>query len=128
MAPLSSNVSEKSKLSMSSLKDAQTIIEAGHPEGWGCVLELPVNKEKPGLGYQSIHVAQQKIPISAEKQVLPLLDTFISARHLFEGKIVMVNDEFNIPEAECFVYKKAPVQVLSNWTFLDLSEATFCQT
>lgn len=40
----------------------------------------------------------------------------------------MVNEEINIPEAGCFVYQKAPGQVLSNWTAMDLAEVTFCQT
>ncbi|XP_050896696.1 uncharacterized protein LOC127103487 [Lathyrus oleraceus] len=51
MNPLKGRASGKSELSMSSLKDAQTIIKADHPEGWGRILELPVNKNMSGLGY-----------------------------------------------------------------------------
>lgn len=84
---------------MSFLKDAKTVVEAGHPEGWGKVLELPVNKDRSGLGYQSCQVAQQKILTAAEKQVLLLLDTFISVGHLFEGHIALIDDEVSIPKA-----------------------------
>ncbi|XP_050875021.1 uncharacterized protein LOC127078622 [Lathyrus oleraceus] len=38
---------------MVSLKDALTIIKDGHPQGWGRLLELPANKDRTGLGYNS---------------------------------------------------------------------------
>lgn len=78
--------------------------------------------------YQSRQVTQLKVPSVEDKQVLPLLEMFVSAKHLFEEQIVMVNDEVGIPEAECFVYQKAPGQVLSNRTVVDLPEVNFCQT
>lgn len=45
--------SKNFELPMSSLKDVKTVIEAGHPEGWGRVLEFPVNKDNSGMGYRS---------------------------------------------------------------------------
>lgn len=62
MDPLNNKVYGRSKLSMSSLKDAQMVIEAGHLEGWSRILELLVNKDRSGLGYRLQHVAQQKVP------------------------------------------------------------------
>lgn len=43
MDSLHNGGSKKSELPMSFLKDAKTVIEAGHPEGWGRVLDLAVN-------------------------------------------------------------------------------------
>lgn len=34
-------------------KDARTMIEVGHPEGWGKSVNFPVNKDRFGLGYHS---------------------------------------------------------------------------
>lgn len=58
MAPLHDKGSKKSELSMSSLKDTKAMIEAGHPEGWGRVLEMPINIDKSGLGYQPRQITQ----------------------------------------------------------------------
>ncbi|XP_058752437.1 uncharacterized protein LOC131625607 [Vicia villosa] len=45
---------EKKKLEapMSSLKEAKAVVESGHPEGWGRVLDLPIKQDKCGIGYQ----------------------------------------------------------------------------
>lgn len=56
--PFCSEESKKFEFPMSSLKDAKTVIEAGHPEDWARVLKFSVNIEKFGLGYQSHQVAQ----------------------------------------------------------------------
>lgn len=53
MALFSGEVSKKFEFPMSSLKNAKTVIEAGHPEGWGRFLQLPVNKDISDIGYQS---------------------------------------------------------------------------
>lgn len=37
---------------MSSLKDAKAVVEVGHPEGWGRVLNLPPKFDKFGLGFR----------------------------------------------------------------------------
>lgn len=46
---------------MASLKDAQTIIKNGHPEVWGRMLELLVNKDRAGLGYNSQNLRKQTL-------------------------------------------------------------------
>lgn len=43
---------EKTKLPMAFEKDVKTVIEAGHPEGWGRGLYLLVKKDRSGLGYK----------------------------------------------------------------------------
>lgn len=55
---------------MASLKDAQTVIKSGHPEGWGRILEIPVNKDRVSLGCNSQNLKKQA-PIVVEGQVLP---------------------------------------------------------
>lgn len=59
MAPLLSEVSKKAELSISYWKEAKTMVEVGHPEGWGRVLEVPAKKDQYGLGYQSPQVTQR---------------------------------------------------------------------
>ncbi|XP_050876947.1 uncharacterized protein LOC127080679 [Lathyrus oleraceus] len=46
--------SEENKLvvQMSLLKDAKVVVEAGHPKGWGRVLDLPPKFDKFGLGFR----------------------------------------------------------------------------
>lgn len=58
---------------MVSWVDARTVIEAGHPEGWGRVLEFPINKERSGLGYHS-QTVKKPMPNFVEGQVLSLPD------------------------------------------------------
>lgn len=38
---------------MASWKDVRTVIEVRNPEDWGRMLDLPVNKDRSGLGYHS---------------------------------------------------------------------------
>ena len=42
---------KKTEVSISSWKDAKTVVEAGHPEGWGRVLDLPPKLNKFGVGF-----------------------------------------------------------------------------
>jgi hypothetical protein len=58
MNPLNGRTSKKFELPMSSLKNAQTIIKAGHLEGWGRILELSINKNRSGLGYHPEQATQ----------------------------------------------------------------------
>lgn len=84
MNPLNGRTSKKFELPMSSLKDAQTIIKAGHPKGWGRILELPVNKNRSGLGYHPMRTTQQGTPVMGDEMTLAIPGKFVSARHLFQ--------------------------------------------
>ena len=42
---------KKNEVSMASCRQAQEVVESGHPEGWGRVLDLPTQKDKKGLGF-----------------------------------------------------------------------------
>lgn len=55
-------------------------------------------------------------------QIPPIPETLVSAGHLFEGQISLVDDEANTFNADCFVFKKAPGQELSNWTYVDVPQ------
>lgn len=79
---------------MVSWKDARIVIEVGHLEGWGRVLELPVNKDHSSLGYHSQQSTLRKSMKKAiEGHVLPLLDIFTSVGHLVDGQISMVEED-----------------------------------
>ncbi|XP_050908890.1 uncharacterized protein LOC127122628 [Lathyrus oleraceus] len=128
MNPLNGRASGKPELPMSSLKDAQTIIKAGHPEGWGRILELPVNKNRSGLGYHPEQATQQNTPIGGGEMALSIPGNFISVGHHFQDQVTMVGEDLNTSEVDCFVLKKTAGQQLHNWTEVDLPEVTFCQT
>lgn len=68
---------KKVEFPMVSWRDTRTIIESGYPEGWGRLLEFPVNKDCAGLGYHSQNLKKQ-VPNDEEGQVLPLSDIFAS--------------------------------------------------
>lgn len=99
---------------MVSWKDARTIIEAGHPEGWGRLLDFPVNKDRSGLGYHSQPLIVKKTMQNVmEGEMLPLSDIFTSARYLMDEKISVVeNKEDNVIDKEGLVYQK--LQELEN--------------
>lgn len=42
---------KKPAISMSSVKDARVVVENGHPEGWGRVLDIPPKFDKLGLSF-----------------------------------------------------------------------------
>lgn len=89
---------------MASLKGTQIVIKNGHPEGWGRILELPVNKDHTGLRYNSQNLRKQS-PIVVEGQMPPFSDFFSSVRHLRDDH-VYVMEEDGIDEEEGLVYKK----------------------
>ena len=43
---------KKTRASMTSLKDARKVVQAGGTDKWGCVVEVIENKNKTGLGFQ----------------------------------------------------------------------------
>ncbi|XP_050896222.1 uncharacterized protein LOC127102949 [Lathyrus oleraceus] len=46
------NVIQKTGSSMSSLKDAQEIVQAGDTDNWGCIVEVVENRNRAGLGFK----------------------------------------------------------------------------
>ncbi|XP_058741044.1 uncharacterized protein LOC131613387 [Vicia villosa] len=53
---------KKLEAPMSSLKEAKAVVESGHPEGWGRVLDLPIKQDKCGIGYQLGQSSSNEVP------------------------------------------------------------------
>ncbi|KAI5443834.1 hypothetical protein KIW84_012472 [Lathyrus oleraceus] len=108
-------VAPDTKLFMNSWKDAKTIIQAGHPTGWGRLLDFLVNKDRSGLGFRSHHKTQQKSSAITNKGPIPAIpDTFPSAGPLRDNFICVMERECSFPEETCFVYQKAEGKTLNN--------------
>lgn len=56
---------KKHVIPMSSLKDATSVVEDGHPEGWGHVLDLPPNFDKFGLGFSPVGQASTPVKFTS---------------------------------------------------------------
>lgn len=87
---------------MASLRDAQTIIKSGHPLGWGRMLELPINKDNYGLGYNSQDLKKTTL-MAVNGQVPPLSDFFSRTGHLVDGHICSLEEEDEVEE-EVLIY------------------------
>lgn len=83
---------KKTEFPMVSLKEVRTLIKVGHAEGWGRILEFPVNKDHSGMGY---HYENMKkiMPNVVKGQVLMLPNILTSVEHLVDGKITIVEEE-----------------------------------
>lgn len=57
---------KKLPVSMSSFRDVRAVVEAGHPIGWGCVLDLPPKFNKMGIGYTPY---QSSVAVKGKKTV-----------------------------------------------------------
>lgn len=75
---------KKSVVTMSSLKDAKVVVEPGHPEGWGRVLDLPPKFDKLGLGY-STHKSSEAVK---DRKVVQ----FTSAGFIYTDQVNAVED------------------------------------
>lgn len=96
-------------------KDTKTIIQVGHPEGRGRVLELSVNKDRFGLGFHSYQLTQKKAATGVIKGKIPMIPgTFTSTRNLKDNLICIVGGESNVPNKVCFVYQKTKGKTLNN--------------
>lgn len=121
-------VAPSAELPMTSWKDAKTIIQAGHPAGWGRVLDLPVNKDRSGLGFRAHQLTQKPNTADVNKGPIPTIpDTFISAGHLGDDSICVTEAEGSLPEEACLVYQRADGQALNNWIVVDMPEVTFIE-
>ena len=114
--------------SMISWKDAKTIIQVGHPTGWGRVLDFPVNKDRFGLGFRAHQTTQKPNIADTNKGLIPAIpDTFTSVGHLEDDLIFVIQAESSLPEEACLVYQRAEGQTLNNWTAVDIPEVTFIE-
>lgn len=79
---------KKHVIPMSSLKDARAFVEAGHPRGWGRVLDLPPNFEKFGLSFSPASQGSTPIALNASTPV-----KFSSAGFVKDGQVNVVGDD-----------------------------------
>ncbi|KAI5383969.1 hypothetical protein KIW84_071090 [Lathyrus oleraceus] len=79
-------------------------------------------------GYHSRRMAQQNMHTAEDKLDLSIPEKFVSAGHLFQGQVTMVDDDISVSEADCFVLKKTMGQTLNNWIEADIPEVSSCQT
>lgn len=86
---------KKSEASISSLKDAQSIVQAGGSASWGKLIELPENKRREGLGFSP----STDLPWNV---VVPARDTFHSAgfiNALSEANDIIEDNPEGIPRS-----------------------------
>jgi len=104
---------KKSEASISSLKDAQRVIQAGGSAGWGNLIELPKNKRREGLGF----VPSADLP-KTKTVVEPIRGTFHSSgfiHALSEANAITKDDPEGMPQS--FV---TPRRVNYNWVVVDI--------
>ncbi|XP_050919089.1 uncharacterized protein LOC127136591 [Lathyrus oleraceus] len=106
---------------MASLKDALTIIKDGHPQGWGRLFELPANKDRTGLGYNSQNL-KKPTPIATRGSVLPLSKNFSSASYLDDNSICAV--EGDEEEDVGLIFTEANGKGATKWTEIEIPKVT----
>jgi hypothetical protein len=108
---------KKDRASISSLKDAQEVIQSGLPAGWGKVTDLPEYKHKKGLGFfPSIRSVKTSTVNESIKEV------FRSAGFIHAPPEVSAIIEDSYEEmAPRFVTRGA---ICRNWVAVDVPSAT----
>ncbi|XP_050877316.1 uncharacterized protein LOC127081075 [Lathyrus oleraceus] len=106
---------------MASLKDALTIIKDGHPQGWGRLLELPANKDRTDLGYNSQNL-KKPVSIATRGSVLPLSDDFSSAGYLDNNRICVVEEEEE--DYNGLIFTKTDGNGATKWTEFEIPKVT----
>lgn len=108
---------KKSPVSMSSFRDARAIVEAGHPTGWGRVLDFPPKFNKMGLGYAP---HQSSVEVKAKKTV-----QFTSAGFIHNDQVNAVEDENENFDYSQWISPTVPRQEHHKWIIEDASQVTF---
>lgn len=111
------NIPQKRQVvTMTSLKDAKAVVKAGHPEGWGRVLDLPPKFNRMGLGYDGYQPKED----GKNKKVIQ----FRSAGY---EEINMVGEEVEEDNFDKWIKPTVPEETSQNWTIEDSSLVTFAQ-
>lgn len=98
-------------------------MEAGHPEGWRGVLDLPPKFDKFGLGFRHVIKSFTHKPSSSFTPV-----KFSSGGIVRDGQVNVVTDEVdNDYEMEQWIKPSVPGQELNNWSATGIVQVTFNQ-
>src|ERR1044072_5099710 len=101
---------DKPESSMASLKDAKAVVEAGHPEGWGSVVEVAPKFNKFGLGFEPVlHHQILKAPNLATP--VRFSNAGIGSR-----QTNAVDDSDNEFDIDRWIRPSVPSMELNNWT------------
>ncbi|XP_058754437.1 uncharacterized protein LOC131627615 [Vicia villosa] len=112
------------KAPMSSLKEAKAVVESGHPEGWGRVLDLPIKQDKCGIGYQLGQSSSNEAPKKPETFV-PIK---FSSAGIVKYHICAADDDMDSDyDIEEWIKSCVPRQKLLNWSSEDIISIDFDQ-
>lgn len=111
-------------VSMSSLKDIRALVESGHPEGWGRVLDLPLKLNKLGLKF---NISQQGIAPQAPKILTPMRFTSVGFINNDQANVVGDDDDDNDYDIDNWIQPSIPGEELRNWTAKDVTQVIINQ-
>ncbi|XP_058726212.1 uncharacterized protein LOC131597536 [Vicia villosa] len=115
---------KKLEATMSSLKEAKAVVESGHPEGWGRVLDLPIKQDNCGIGYQ---LGQSSSSGPPKKPGTFVLIKFSSAG-IVKDHICAADDDMDSDyDIEEWIKPCVPGQKLLNWSSKDIISIAFDQ-
>lgn len=109
---------KKPVVSISSLKDVKVMIETGHPEGWGRVLDLPPMFNKMDLGYTP--------PKTTSGSKTQNTIKFTSVGFINEDQVNVVDDDTDDGlDISKWIHPTVLGREPYNWTAKDVIQVTF---
>ena len=88
------------------------------------MLELPANKDRTGLGYNSQNL-KKPAPIATRGSVLPLSKNFSSAGYLDDNRICAVEEEEE--ENVGLIFTKTDGKGATKWTEIETPKVTLIE-
>ncbi|XP_058762353.1 uncharacterized protein LOC131635725 [Vicia villosa] len=115
---------KKLEAPMSSLKEAKAVVEFGHPERWGRVLDLPIKQDKCGIGYQVGQSSSNEAP----KKPGTFVPIKFSSAGIGKDHICAADDDMDSDyDIEGWIKPCAPGHKLLNWSSEDIISIAFDQ-
>ncbi|XP_058746156.1 uncharacterized protein LOC131619029 [Vicia villosa] len=114
---------KKLEAPMSSLKEAKAVVESGHLEGWGPVLDLPIKQDKCGIGYQ----VGQSSSNGAPKKPGTFVPIKFSSAGAVKDHICAADDTDSDYDIKEWIKPCVPGQKLLNWSSEDIISIAFDQ-
>ena len=111
---------KKPETYLNSFKDAQALVEAGHPEGWDQVVYVIPKSNKFGLGF---NLGKQSAAPKAS--ILSTLVKFSSSGFSQDGCTnAIIDNEDSVYNIDDWICPSGPGQELNNWTSVDTIQVT----